>query len=523
MRDCPHCGHGVRQDAAFCGSCGLALPDALPPVHASTIVDAPVAPVSTAPDLDAGAPSLIGATSGSPPGSLPATAPARPGTAIEYGGAETAPSSPPTAPNPSPTISLDFDMDAPTVVATSASISPAAPSLRSDTNTLQGGFKQSEPPPAPSGKPVDTTVSIAPPPYAAAPLATSPLAILPSEPPTATAAFTRGDETRAEVRRSRTIPPLDGPGALGPYGGDTVGGTQSSYGPASYSQAPASVGAYVAPAESSGVVWWLLGTVLVICTALAGFYVWNLKRNSAIPEYAAAVQVDAYGRNYIGVTCQHCVDGTAITLLRQNGEFHGRTASLVLPPLAGCGLTRIPVTITPPGGTSVPWDADVEVPVSLRTDMSKVGDPSPIVTLTGCVADGVHTEIEGKPWDGSALDVPLADAVTGPSETTISIKKSIHYVVTPRAGSPVMGELSVGAMVTPLRELGPKPGLADKTKKVFLLQTLPDARATLSDAAATVDARGVFEVPVAVGTSVDVRVVRAGMAARQLRVGPVPP
>ncbi len=270
---------------------------------------------------------------------------------------------------------------------------------------------------------------------------------------------------------------------------------------------------------------WVLATcTLTTGVALLAYALWaRAKSTTPSSDYTAVVQVDSYGRNYIGLSCRSCADGTAISLLRQTGEFRGRTASIVLPPLATCGLTRIPVTMTPVGASPIPWDADVDVPVSLRADLSHVSETPSTVLVVGCVAEGVHVEVDGQSWNGAAREVPFAEPLIGASESTQLVKKAIRYVVTARNGQPIQGELTVNANATPLRDLGLKPMASpwSKTPKTQVLQTLPDAQVTLDGTATPLDARGVFEVPFFdLHAPRNVRVVRAGMLPRTMPLAP---
>ncbi len=409
---------------------------------------------------------------------------------------------------------LDFELDAPTVQASSQVTLEEAPSARKP-RTMLGGFVSEAPPStAAEGRAGATAVSIAPPPH-------------PDFLPVATNFEGPAEDTRADLLRPRSVSP-------DPFANSPATQNQTLSVPpqddtphAPLSRAPQ----YSAPPAAAnpqrsghnGRTWLAAGSIVAAGIALLAAALWARSGRTTTPEYSAIVQVDSYGRNYIGLSCRNCAEGTAISLLRQSGEFHGRTASVVLPPLATCGLTRIPITFTPPGGSPLPWDADVEVPLSMRADLTRVSETPSTLSVVGCVADGVHATIEGNSWSGQALELPLTEPIVGAAEATQAIKKTIRYTVASRNGTAVQGEIQVTANVTPLRNLGPKmpANLRSKPVRTFILQTLPDAQASVEGQPMALDARGVFEVATPSEHPITlVRVVRAGMVARNLSLVP---
>lgn len=173
------------------------------------------------------------------------------------------------------------------------------------------------------------------------------------------------------------------------------------------------------------------------------------------PPLTARARVDAGGREGVELACKSCPDGTTVSIDGVTASMTGGLALLGLPTPLSVGQNRLTVTVDRPGnGRDETLAVSVNVAFRIRPDLATLQGEKPAFQIVAEVARGTSVSIDGHNLTlsgGRAVEtIDVTDACTGLASEVKTLSRQVPYVVTPDAGPPEHGVVSVSLGVVPL-------------------------------------------------------------------------
>ena len=478
MPFCPQCGAPNAADAAFCGTCGFAIPSRAPSVAgvAAPVQDAP-APAKNLQRTMLGVASPLPASP-----SIGATLPSAPTPVL------------PQKPEPAPTVGRAklqqtmLGFAAPTAVPVAPTASPA-------------------PQPAPVA-PVPPTPAVAARPNVGAKTMlgivapTVPLAApTKAAPPTAAAAPGAGGVAK---RTLLGMPAPAIPSPAPPRGkGQTLVGFQSPA-PAgkrtllgialpALAPAPPAEPEYVEeyydevvpetgeverrvrrvpkplpPLHRRAAFWVLVGAALLLAS---GVGVVLLVRSPA--PLTGQPRLDADGKEVLHVTCASCPDGTKLALASARAVVTRGEADVPLAKPLEVGPNKLPLTVERPSGRSETVALDVPVAYRIWPELASLEDPVPSVRVMVEAIAGSAVTVQGKPvslGEGGrgVTKIDVSEQLSGLSREARSLERDISYTVATKGRPPESGKLSIRVGIASLSIESPGPRMVTESPTFML-------------------------------------------------------
>ncbi len=217
----------------------------------------------------------------------------------------------------------------------------------------------------------------------------------------------------------------------------------------------------------------------------------------------ASPQVGPQGNEQLHLTCESCADGTAVTLGASKATFKNHQADLDLPSPLVVGENPLQLAVNRPGvGRDETVKLSVPVSYRIRGDVSAVNADPPAIKVNVEAEPGMSVTLDGKPvkLDASGKATVSYDVtadVTGLSDVSRTIERTLPYVVTPKKGKEQKGEVTVKVSVVPLHLDAPAEGMVTDAASVWVAgRTAKGGHVTVDGADAPAAADGTFETKV---------------------------
>lgn len=242
------------------------------------------------------------------------------------------------------------------------------------------------------------------------------------------------------------------------------------------------------------------GTVLTIVSGLlavtAGVvaFLWESPR-----PMRAEVALDDRGNEALALTCDDCVDGTAVSIGASKATFHSKKAQLPLSKPLEIGNNKQVVSVRRPGiGRDEEVVLTVPIDYRVRGVLTGLAEDPPKLKVAVQAMPGSSAIVDGRavPLDATGKgehSVDVSKELEGPADTILPFEKKLPYVVTPPNSEPHKGEVTLRFGIVPLRVEAPTEGIVVEGETFMLSgHTLKDGRITVGGRPITVDAEGRF-------------------------------
>jgi hypothetical protein len=242
------------------------------------------------------------------------------------------------------------------------------------------------------------------------------------------------------------------------------------------------------------------GTVLTIVSGLlavtAGVvaFLWESPR-----PMRAQVALDDRGNEALALTCDDCVDGTAVSIGASKATFHSKKAQLPLNKPLEIGANKQVVSVRRPGiGRDEEVVLTVPIDYRVRGVLTGLAEDPPKLKVAVQAMPGSSAIVDGRavPLDATGKgehSVDVSKELEGPADTILPFEKKLPYVVTPPNSEPHKGEVTLRFGIVPLRVEAPTEGIVVEGETFMLSgHTLKDGRITVGGRPITVDAEGRF-------------------------------
>jgi hypothetical protein len=241
-------------------------------------------------------------------------------------------------------------------------------------------------------------------------------------------------------------------------------------------------------------------TVLIVVSALlavtAGVvaFLWESPR-----PMRAEVTLDDRGQEALALTCDDCVDGTAVSIGSSKATFRSKKAQLALGKPLEIGNNKQVVSVRRPGiGRDEEVVLTVAIDYRVRGVLTGLAEDPPKLKVAVQATPGSTAIVDGRavPLDATGKgehSVEVSKELEGPADSIVPFEKKLPYVITKAGDEPRKGEVTLRFGIVPLRVDAPGEGIV-VDGETFMLSghTLKDGRITVGGRPITVDAEGRF-------------------------------
>jgi hypothetical protein len=251
--------------------------------------------------------------------------------------------------------------------------------------------------------------------------------------------------------------------------------------------------------QRRGVPLGLVAGIAGIVAAIGGVVAFLFLRS---PPLIAQPRLDAQGHEELHLTCESCQDGTTAELFDARATFKNKEADLALGSPLKVGNNPLTIVLDRPKlGRDESVHVVVPVAFRIRADLAELTAARPAITVRVEALAGTDVKVDVKPvtldaaGDGT-YSVDIGSETEGPADELRMIDRVIPYAITPKAGEPQVGKLTVRVGIAPLHL--DAPGLhAVVEGSTFRLtgRTLKGASVTANGTAVHVEPDGTFAQP----------------------------